>query len=85
MVLRLGALTRARNVRVRTSARRALVKGVSLSRSVTPELMAHGGPTVDRQVSADLSTPPGRLKSGFGTTLSRLDVVVGYPQLALDG
>eukprot|EP00971_Amphidinium_carterae_P279159 5541556-Amphidinium_carterae.1 len=39
-----------------TSARRALSKGASLRRSAPFELMAHGGPTGDPQVSADVST-----------------------------
>eukprot|EP00971_Amphidinium_carterae_P207679 4120927-Amphidinium_carterae.1 len=42
--------------KLRASARRALGKGAGLCRSATLELMAHGGPAADPQVSADLST-----------------------------
>eukprot|EP00971_Amphidinium_carterae_P235520 4673745-Amphidinium_carterae.1 len=42
--------------KLRASARRALGKGAGLRRSATLELMAHGGPAADPQVSADLST-----------------------------
>eukprot|EP00971_Amphidinium_carterae_P163735 3246259-Amphidinium_carterae.1 len=42
--------------KLRTSARKALGKGAGLRRSATVELMAHGGPAADPQVSADLST-----------------------------
>eukprot|EP00971_Amphidinium_carterae_P024947 492441-Amphidinium_carterae.1 len=41
--------------KVRTCARKALGKGAGLRRSAPLELMAHGGPAADPQVSADLS------------------------------
>eukprot|EP00971_Amphidinium_carterae_P041765 820757-Amphidinium_carterae.1 len=41
--------------KLRTSARKALGKGAGLRRSAPLELMAHGGPAADPQVSADLS------------------------------
>eukprot|EP00971_Amphidinium_carterae_P226171 4486330-Amphidinium_carterae.1 len=41
---------------VRISARKALGKGASLHRSSPLELLAHGGPAGDPQVSADLNT-----------------------------
>eukprot|EP00971_Amphidinium_carterae_P239796 4760497-Amphidinium_carterae.1 len=42
--------------KIRTCARKALGKGAGLRRSAPLELMAHGGPAADPQVSADLST-----------------------------
>eukprot|EP00971_Amphidinium_carterae_P251054 4983483-Amphidinium_carterae.1 len=42
--------------KLRTCARRALGKGADLRRSASLELMTHGGPAADPQVSADLST-----------------------------
>eukprot|EP00971_Amphidinium_carterae_P158058 3132902-Amphidinium_carterae.1 len=41
--------------KIRTCARKALGKGSGLRRSAPLELMAHGGPAADPQVSADLS------------------------------
>eukprot|EP00971_Amphidinium_carterae_P131536 2604756-Amphidinium_carterae.1 len=42
--------------KIRTCARKALGKGAGFRRSAPLELMAHGGPAADPQVSADLST-----------------------------
>eukprot|EP00971_Amphidinium_carterae_P080178 1586568-Amphidinium_carterae.1 len=51
-----GGITKTSMSKVRTCARKALGKGAGLRRSATLELMAHGGPAADPQVSADLST-----------------------------
>eukprot|EP00971_Amphidinium_carterae_P090327 1788671-Amphidinium_carterae.1 len=51
-----GGIPKTGMTKLRTSARKALGKGAGLRRSATLELMAHGGPVADPQVSADLST-----------------------------
>eukprot|EP00971_Amphidinium_carterae_P143197 2837097-Amphidinium_carterae.1 len=51
-----GGITKTAMTKLRTSARKALGKGADLRRSAPLELMAHGGPAADPQVSADLST-----------------------------
>eukprot|EP00971_Amphidinium_carterae_P231767 4599762-Amphidinium_carterae.1 len=69
--------------KLRTSARKALGKRAGLRRSAPLELMAHGGPAADPQVSADLSTVrvwnkrilAGKLECG--TTPSNLDEAEG--------
>eukprot|EP00971_Amphidinium_carterae_P220714 4381901-Amphidinium_carterae.1 len=51
-----GGITKTAMTKLRTCARKALGKGANLRRSAPLELMAHGGPAADPQVSADLST-----------------------------
>eukprot|EP00971_Amphidinium_carterae_P004954 99326-Amphidinium_carterae.2 len=50
-----GGIPKSGMTRIRTAARKAC-KGAGLRRSAPLELMAHGGPAADPQVSADLST-----------------------------
>eukprot|EP00971_Amphidinium_carterae_P028110 553409-Amphidinium_carterae.1 len=51
-----GGMPKSGMTKIRTCARKALGKGAGLRRSAPLELMAHGGPAADPQVSADLST-----------------------------
>eukprot|EP00971_Amphidinium_carterae_P116491 2307666-Amphidinium_carterae.1 len=51
-----GGMPKSGMTKMRTCARKALDKGAGLCRSAPLELMAHGGPAADPQVSADLST-----------------------------
>eukprot|EP00971_Amphidinium_carterae_P225389 4470556-Amphidinium_carterae.1 len=50
-----GGIPKSSMTKIRTCARKALGKGAGLRRSAPLELMAHGGPAADPQVSADLS------------------------------
>eukprot|EP00971_Amphidinium_carterae_P288670 5731951-Amphidinium_carterae.1 len=47
-----GGIPQQGMTKLRASAKRALGKGAGLRRSATLELMAHGGPAADSQVSA---------------------------------
>eukprot|EP00971_Amphidinium_carterae_P158593 3144081-Amphidinium_carterae.2 len=51
-----GGIPKTGMTKLRTCARKALGKGAGLRRFAPLELMPHGGPAADPQVSADLST-----------------------------
>eukprot|EP00971_Amphidinium_carterae_P206384 4095778-Amphidinium_carterae.1 len=69
--------------KVRTCARKALGKGAGLRRSAPLELMAHGGPAADPQVSADLLSECGIAESWRGRWSGLCRITCGTTPLDL--
>eukprot|EP00971_Amphidinium_carterae_P166094 3292106-Amphidinium_carterae.1 len=78
---KVGGIPKSGMTKLRTCARQALGKGAGLRRSAALELMAHGGPAADPQVSADLSTVRGLLERVLPLQSGLLHKIPLYPKV----